>query len=193
MSRPRQVSDEQILAAMRKHVLAEGPSVPLDNVARSLKVSVPAVLKRFGSRQALMLAALRPEDDPAWVKSVQAGPDERPLQAQLLDMFTQISDFMELALPCLSALRESGIPPSQIFTNMDGPLRGLKAIQRWLSLARKRGLVTAPEVDTAAFAIIGSLQTRAFFSHMMKMKFSERDRRQYIQELAQLFARSLNP
>src|SRR5262245_56950630 len=112
MARPRQVSDEQILAQMRRVVLAHGPSASLELVAQALDVSVPALLKRFGSRQQLLVAALRPPESPEWINQVAAGPTEAPFRQQLLDVFTQISDFMEEAVPCLTVLRESGIPPS---------------------------------------------------------------------------------
>jgi AcrR family transcriptional regulator len=193
MARPRQVSDEQILAMMRARVLAEGPNVSLEQVAKPLDVSVPALLKRFGSRQALMLAALKPPSDPEWIAHLEKGPDDRPFEEQLLDLFTRISNFMETAIPCFSALRESGIPPSQIFSKFDEPLRGLKAIQKWLAMAKKKGLVSADELDTAAYVLLGSVQTQVFFSHMLNVKISKRQRSQYIEELSRLFTRALKP
>ena len=94
MGRPRQISDEQILTAMRSCVLARGPNVALEVVAKELAVSVPALLKRFGNRQKLMLAALRPPDEPEWIAEVARGPGEGPLERQLLEMFERIFAFM---------------------------------------------------------------------------------------------------
>jgi AcrR family transcriptional regulator len=193
MGRPRQVTDEQILAEMRRGVLAHGPSVPLDQIAKPLEVSVPALLKRFGSRKALMIAALTPASSPPWVEKVRAGPDDRALSIQLVDVFNQISAFMDEAVPCLSALRESGIPTHQLFAKPSPPERGVKALQKLLTLARQRGLVSATETDAAAFAILGALQTRAFFSHVLNVRFSKRDRHEYVQSLARLFTRALTP
>lgn len=191
MGRPRRISDEQILTAMRESVLALGPNVSLDAVAEKLDVSVPALLKRFGTRRALMLAALRPPE-PTWVHFVSQGPGDGPLEAQLQEIFQRISEFFAEAIPCMSALRESGIPPTE-FIPADGPKRGLKTLQKWLALAREQGLVTAPETDTIAFAMLGALQSRAFFSHIMAEPISARDWHTYTRELACIFSRALRP
>lgn len=68
MARPRQISDEQILTTMCSCVLSHGPQVSLDLVAKELGVTGPALLKRFGTREELMLRALRPPEVPAFLK-----------------------------------------------------------------------------------------------------------------------------
>ena len=193
MARPRQVSDEQILTVMRDQVLAQGPNVSLDLVAEQLKVSTPALLKRFGNRRALMLAALRPPENPEWMVRLERGPGAGSLEEQLLDIFTQISIYMSQAIPSICALRESGIPMEQVYPTRRGPEQGLKALQRWLLSARKAGLITAPETDTAAFAMLGALQTRAFLSHLEQREFSVKAQRGYLGELSRLFTRALRP
>ncbi len=191
MARPRQVTDEQILATLRKLVLSQGPNVSLERVAKPLEVTVPALLKRFGSRQAMMLAALKPPDRPEWILYADRGPDDRPLEVQLRDLMSRIAEFVDKAIPCMSALRESGIPPNLIFSKSTGPAEALRALQQWLKRARKAGLVTAPETDSAAFAILGALQSRVLFSHLMKRPVSQRERHTYIQELSRLFTKAL--
>ncbi len=192
MARPRLVSDEQILASMREAVLAHGPGVSLEQVASELNVSTPALLKRFGSRQALMLQALRPPERPDWIRALASGPGDGPLEDQLRDLFTRITDFMAETIPCVVALRESGIPHSQVFPHKE-PEAGLKAMQRWLKLAYDKGLIVAPELDAAAYAMIGALQARAFFAYLSKRQYTRAAQRQYVEELTQLFTRTLAP
>jgi AcrR family transcriptional regulator len=192
MGRPRQISDDQILAAMRRGVLAQGPHVPLEAVAAELSVTVPALLKRFGSRQALLLAALRPPENPEWIEVVGRGPDGRPLEEQLLEMFTRIQQFLAEAVPCLAALRESGIPCREISGEPTGPERALEALRRWLTLARERGLIAATELDSAAFAMLGTLHARAFLSHMHKVELSAHEQRDFLVELTRFFSRALS-
>ena len=79
MARPRQVTDEDILRAARDCALDHGPGVSMELVAERLGVTPPALLKRFGSRKALLLAALRPPDELPWMRALEAGPDGRPL------------------------------------------------------------------------------------------------------------------
>ena len=104
MARPRQITDEEILRTARECTLERGPQVSLDVVAERLGVTPPALLKRFGSRRALLLAALRPSDNPEWIQELSAGPDDRPLAAQLEEMLGRILDLMVREVPCLVAL-----------------------------------------------------------------------------------------
>jgi AcrR family transcriptional regulator len=56
--RPRQASDEDMLKATFRTITRLGPSrLTLADVAREAGVSAPAVIQRFGSKRALLLAA----------------------------------------------------------------------------------------------------------------------------------------
>jgi len=193
MPRPRLVSDEQICHAMRQAVLTHGPAVSLDVVAQELGVTGPALLKRFGTRENLLLAALLPPPEPDWVRFVREGPSSAPLHEQLLEIFTRISAFMKEVVPCLTALRESGIPHTRAFRDREPPLRGLESLKGWLVAARERGLVTATELDTTALAIMGALQARAFFQHVLQADVPPASQQDYLQELTDLFTRTLAP
>lgn len=190
MARPRQITDEQILATTRRRVLEQGPSVSLDAVAAELGVTGPAILKRFGSRKALMLAALTPPE-PEWVAHLLRGPGEAPLETQLRELFLKISAFNTAAVPCISALRESGIAPKEMLGR--DPHRGHRALLSWLEKAKARGLVTADELEPIAFAIFGALMGRAFTAHLLGVPFSETERANYAHDLARVFHRALTP
>ncbi len=191
MARPRQISDAQILATMRSSVISHGPNVPLDTVAARLGVTAPALLKRFGNRETLMLEALRPRPKPEWIEALLKGPNEAPLEAQLIEIFTQVHEFLSEAIPCMSALRESGISHSKIFASPSMPTTCVKAIEHWLEAARAKGLVLAPETETAAVAMFGAIQSRAFLSHVAQHDFSVRSQKRHLVELASFFGRAL--
>lgn len=193
MARPRQVSDQQILEAMRSAVLLHGPAVPLESVASALGVTAPALLKRFGSRQELLLRALLPPERPEWVEVLDRGPSDEPLEAQMRAVFGRISAFMTDIVPRITALRESGIAGHQCFGPHRGPEVGLRALQRWLAAARARGLVTASETESAAYAMLGALQMRAFVAHVGRRALTPSGERKYVADLAALFARTLTP
>ncbi|MBX5481072.1 MAG: TetR/AcrR family transcriptional regulator [Myxococcaceae bacterium] len=190
MGRPRQISDEQILSTMRRKVRAEGPNVSLNGVAAELGVTVPALLKRFSTRQALMLAALKPPYPP-WLELLERGPDDRPLHAQLLELFTAMLDFFAEYIPCMIALRESGISP-RLYTTKPAPGKAVEAMQGWLRRARRKGLIFAPEIETAAFSILGTVQGRSFYSYFNKVPFPPSEQQAYASQLAQLFTRALS-
>jgi AcrR family transcriptional regulator len=195
MARPRQISDEQILATMKASVLERGPSVSLEVVADRLGVTTPALLKRFGTRQELMLQALRPPEHPAWLDLVEQGPDERPFAVQLEEVLTAITSFFSEAMPCWHALRESGIPQHVLYAkNKAQPMQtGIKALSAWLERAHDQGLISSDAAETHATALLGSLQIRAVMAHFTQKPFTPRSQAAYLKELTQLFVRALSP
>ena len=194
MARPRLVTDEQILTTMRACVLERGAGVSLDVVAERLNVTAPALLKRFGNRQELMLKALQPPDPPEWMADFDRGPDGRPLETQLLEHFERIWASFENVIPCVTALRESGIPHEKIFEGKrNAPVHAIRAIARWLEKARDAGLIDAKDPESVATALLGSVQIRAFTSHVAKVQYSTRSNREYLHDIVQLFSRALAP
>lgn len=196
MARPRTITNEQILQTMRATVLELGARVSLDVVAQRLNVTAPALLKRFGTRQALMLEALRPPEDPGFIERFESGPDDHgSLSSQLTERFADLWEFFEEVIPCVIALRESGIPPEKLFENSKhkNPLRAIKAIQKWVAAAHDQGLAFAPEAESIATAMLGAVQMRAFTAHVANLKFSARSNRAYLDSLVDFFGRALAP
>lgn len=195
MARPRQITDEQILSTMRSSVLQHGPAVSLDLVAEQLHVTSPALIKRFGTRRALMIAALKPPDDSAWLGKLAGGPDDRPLQAQLEDVISSFSEAFAEAMPCMFALRESGIPLAEVFppTQVPPQVRVVQAVTRWLGQLAARGVVEGKALETAATALVGAVSTRAVTAHLTRTPWSQKAQREYARQLSQLFTRALTP
>jgi AcrR family transcriptional regulator len=194
MARPRLITDEQILATTRATVLEHGPGVSLDVVAERLGVTAPALLKRFGNRGELMLAALKPPDRPEWIDEFLKGPDARALEVQLAEHFGRLWDYFQQTLPCISALRESGIPHEKIFDHKkNSPAVAIKAIAAWVGQAQDAGLVDAEAPESVATAMLGALQIRAFTSHVAKVQFTARSNREYLDDVVNLFTRALAP
>ena len=180
---------------MRECVLQHGPAVSLDRVADQLEVTSPALIKRFGSRRALMIAALRPPEGDDWLKHLKKGPDGRPLVVQLEELMGHFSDFFTQVMPCVSALRESGIPHSELYRANEQPplLRGVQALRRWLEQARVRGLVDGAPLEAASTAIVGAIIARVFAAHLAQRSWPVKSQRDYVKQLAQLFTRALAP
>ncbi|MBE2251451.1 MAG: hypothetical protein IAE78_18060 [Myxococcus sp.] len=193
MARPRLITDEQILQTMRASVLEQGPAVSLDLVAGKLGVTGPALLKRFGTRQALMIEALKPPDEPTWVQAHRE-VDARPLEQQLEALFTDIWVFFAEAVPCVMALRASGID-DQLWQSAlrPGPIRGLGALVKWLELAKAHALVESDDVETAASAMLGALHMRIITAHLNRQSTATRHHRKPLRALAVFFASALAP
>jgi AcrR family transcriptional regulator len=195
MTRPRQVTSEAILEAARACAVERGPNVSLEVIAERVGVTPPALLKRFGSREAMMIAALCTTEEPAWVKNLAAGPDERPLEEQLLGLFSRILDYFSSEAARMSTLCESRLPLGRIFDaeHLPPPVQNTWAIARWLDEARARGLVRAEDFETAALGMLGALHARAFLKHFFRRSYWRGSRKEYVEGLANLYARALAP
>lgn len=198
--RPRTVTNQMILEAARHCAMDRGPNVALDVIAARIGVTSPALLKRFGSRQQLMIAALRPSDPPAWVRDLSVGPDDRPLEEQLAGFMDRVLDFFTREMPCMTALSESGFPIEEIFKDEETPtpFRNLWALSTWLERAQERGLIANDAVEnndfeSVAMGILGALHSRVFLSDFMGTSYWRRSRDQYVTDLARVYARSLSP
>lgn len=200
MTRPKTVPDAAILDAARFCARDRGPAVSLDVIARRVGLTSPALLKRFGSRQKLMIAALRPTDPPEWVRDLAAGPDARPLERQLAELISRVLDFFSQEMPCISALAESGFPVSEIFdgTQAPAPFRSIWALSGWLERAQKRGLIDAKAIagsdfEGVASGLLGALHGRVFLSDFMGPSFWRGSREGFVADLARIYARALSP
>ncbi len=192
MARPRQITDEQILEATRSAVLQHGAQVSLDAVAQQLGVSAPALIKRYGSRNALLLAALRPDERA--LDALFAEPlDERPFVEQLAELLDGLSKYFARTMPCVMALRECGVAHDTIVQHIKRPMSvlAIAGCTRWLQATRDRGLVDGALIDTAATAIVGAVMTRQVSAHLSQSAPTRRSQLAHQRELATLFSRAL--
>ena len=169
MVRPRQVSDEEILATARRCFVAHGPQMSLAVIARELGISSPALFNRFETKRELMIAALAPPPVPQWVSDLEQGPDNRPFEVQLKQLAERIAGFFEEMSPRMVVLRTSGIPPEKLMEQYETPppLVAIRALAAWLARAHDRGLIRKVDFEQTALAIIGPLHVPSFLKHIL--------------------------
>jgi AcrR family transcriptional regulator len=193
MPRPRQVSDDEVLEAVRRAVLELGPQVSIDHVAERLGITGPALFRRFGSRERMLVAALAPADPP-FLRQLEAGPDDRPVFDQLVEIFDEIGRWVASSLPCVTALRESGITFEQLGWDEDPPpLKMALALRGWLERAHRRGLLHMESADVVATAMLGAIQAPVFLRHVVKSTVSSSETAAFAENFARLFLRGIAP
>ncbi len=167
--RPRRVTDDEILEVARETILELGPSVSTTVIAERLGVSQATLFKRFGSKDALVLAALLPRPEALPLVRLEQGPDDGPLLPQLRSVLLEVGAFFNELAPCLVALRSSGsFPPHFPGGVHSPPIVARIHISRWL----ERGVETGelrPDVDTEhlAVALFGVVQARVMREHLI--------------------------
>lgn len=178
---------------MRQAVLEQGPQVSLDVVAERLGVTAPALFRRFGNRSEILLQALLPEERPAFLAHLDAGPDGRPINDQITDLCARIASWFQAVLPCISALRESGLACDQRDTNrVPPPLLALQALTGWVERARAAGLLVTENAEDAAMAVLGAIQAPIFIRHIAK-RTEPWDAVAYGRRMATIFLHGLLP
>ena len=194
MARPRQISDQDILVEVRRAALESGPRFSLDLVAERLGVTAPALFKRFGNRNTLLIGALKPSRPP-FLDELEAGPDERPLRPQLTELFQKLGTWLQTSVPCMMALKESGVPAAELEAAFEDapPVLIVRTMARWLERAHGRHLARVVEPEATAMAMLGALQTRAFLQHMLRKTSLPRDLVQDAKRLCTLFCDGIAP
>lgn len=196
MARPRQVSDDEIRQAARQVFLEHGPGVSVSVIAEELGISQAALFKRCGTKKALLVTALAPDRSPPFVEWLGREPTDAPLAAQLRELFELMSAFFSEMIPCISALRASGIDPEELMLRKGEPmpLKVRRMLSDWLARAQARGLLR-PDVncEVLATASMGALQVRAFLSHISGTPLSGADPGVYLDELVSILVRGATP
>jgi AcrR family transcriptional regulator len=109
MPRPRTQTDFAILVSARSVLLAEGPGAPLRAIARRAGLTAPALLARFGTREALVRQALAvPPVAPA-LSLMLADPDRDRIGEQLAAILAALASWYREAAPRLMVVR--GLEP----------------------------------------------------------------------------------
>lgn len=158
MGRPREVTDEQIVAAARRCFLERGAAVSAADIGRELGVSHTTLFNRFGSKEGLMLAALGAPQEIAWVALLDAGPDERPLREQLVAHARVMAVYFQELQAGYAVLQAAGIDPQRsVCERKHSPEMASRALVRWLERARSQGRIGPCSVEALASTILAAL------------------------------------
>ena len=159
MARPRTISDDQILQTALDCFLEHGPSVATDVIAERLGVSPQALFKRFNNKNDLMIAAVAPREPAPWIPMVEAGPDDRPLAEQLLEILCELAEFFVDISRRMSVLRWSNLDPRKIMAMYDEPppIVDLRVLSQWLKRAASRKLIRPIDFKATAMMMLTSM------------------------------------
>jgi AcrR family transcriptional regulator len=163
MGRPRQVTDEQIVEATRRIVLARGVQVSVNAIAADLDVSHTALFARFGTKEALLLAAFAPPPALPFLPHLRRGPDERDVREQLREIAALFVAYFERIGQGWAVLQAAGIGLDKVFVGRarPSPLAAYDVMRSWFARANERGLL-ACETDALAWTFLGALHQRVF-------------------------------
>lgn len=140
----------------------------MEVIAGDLGVSSQAILKRFGSKQKLLLAAMAPEE-ASWIPLVEAGPDDRPIREQLTSLLEELATFFVQVARQISVLRFSGVDPRDLMSRYEEapPLRDIRILAAWLDRAAERKLIRPIDSRAMAMMMLTSMHGPAMLTDML--------------------------
>ncbi len=199
MARPRQVLDEEILEVARACFIEHGASVSTEAIAARLGVSGPALLKRFGSKRELLKAAFSVGTTPPWaqqwLQKVEAGPDEREIPVQILELSLAIDGFFRKMVPAFAVLREAGLTPEELRgSGKDSPpVRSHKMMAGWFRRAQEQGRLRAGDCDVMASLFLSGLQHRYFLAHVSGLHIPTEEEDPWLERMVNIFWHGVAP
>lgn len=193
--RPKQIPDEEVIAAARRVFLAEGPQASIATVAEAVGLSQAALFKRFGSKAELMFLALRPPHPPPFLGAIDAGPTDAPLPDQLRTLAEEVYRFFLGVVPCMMVIRSAGLHPSDILKAQQtpGPVLAVRHLSAWFDRAIASGRMRPLNSESAAAAFLGTLQMRAFWNYVSSGTFTRNTDDAYLDEVVGLLWRGMAP
>jgi AcrR family transcriptional regulator len=195
VARPQQVSDHEILEVARRVFLEAGPGVSTARIAAELGVSQAALFKRYHTKENLMIAALAPPAAPPWLGMVEAGPDARPLDAQLVEVGVAAVRFFRAVVPCLMVMKAAGMDPESVMARFDDPppLRARRVLAGWFARACADGRMRCGDPVHLAQHFLGALHIRAFLGHVFPDASPASDDATYVAHLVETLWTGIAP
>ena len=183
-------------SATRELVFEHGPQVSTECIARALGVSQPALFKRFGTKKALLVAALTMSAPPDWVRLLDDGPTDQPFRDQLSSLLGAASQFFEQLMPTLAALHSAGIEPGDHLGGHSAecpapPALAIRAVTAWLERCHARGLIRHAPFESIATTLLGAVELPNVVAHLTGGWFLETTSNQHIAATVELLASSL--
>lgn len=180
MGRRRQVSDLQITTAAREVFLDHGPRAPVALVAKKLGVSAATLFQRAGSKQELMLMALRQAGTSPLTELERGLPDGVELRQQLARVLLQLNDYLggliSGSLTLRAARIEADLPEPR-------PSTVRRLLADWLAAASAKGALSVVDPKTTADVLLGTLESRHIHAYMQQVQYSTRQHRDYIRAM----------
>lgn len=195
MGRPREITDQEIVAVARRCFLEQGAGVSAAVIARELGVSHTTLFHRFGSKEGLMIAALGPPARLPWAALLDAGPDERPIRDQLVEVGRAMSAYFRDLAPGLAVLRAAGITPERVFEGRaePPPVQAYRALAGWLGRARRAGRIDAVDVDALTATILGAMLGRTSMVQICDRRPAQGGDERFVEQLFDLLWRGIAP
>jgi AcrR family transcriptional regulator len=155
MPRRPTISNEKILDVARQVFLEQGFGASTLEIAERANISEASIFKRFGTKQALFVAAMATEK-PLWIKQLEPPTPTTDIKAALIEICEPILAFYQEALARVTMLMAQGkmpMPPP-----MPPPfVRDAQVLAKYLERAIALGHLRSCDSHILAHIIVGAI------------------------------------
>lgn len=167
MSRPRSITDEQILDAARAEFLEQGVSATTADIARRAGISEGTIFRRFATKDELLVTALAPTGAPPFCSIIAECATHPDPRKDLVRIARDVLAFFAELLPRMHLLMSCHVHPAELMARHDEPppLIAIQHLADYFRAADEAGLLRVPEPTIAARTLLGAMHQYAFLTH----------------------------
>jgi AcrR family transcriptional regulator len=171
MARPPKITTEEIITVARQVFLEQGAGASTLVIAERASISEAAIFKRFGTKQALFLAAMGISDNHPWVNVLSKGTPTPAIRADLIEICSQILEVYQEVMPRVLMLMNQGNTSSPPPMFEPPPIRDTQLLAGYLDRAIDKGYIKPCNATVVAHIIIGGINNYVIMQNMPKLPF----------------------
>ncbi len=156
MARPPKITNEEILAAARQIFLEQGGNASTLLIAEKAGISEASIFKRFGTKQALFLAAMGITEVRAWVNILSNDTPTTAIKSELMEICEQMLEFYQEVMPRVFMMITQGNSPHPPLVPPP-PVRDSQLLAGYLDRAIVQGHLRSCDTMTVAHMVIGAM------------------------------------
>jgi AcrR family transcriptional regulator len=172
MARPPKITNEEIITVARQVFLEKGAGASTLVIAERAEISEAAIFKRFGTKQALFLAAMGISDHHPWIDLLSQGMPTPAIHTDLIEICTQILEFYQEVMPRIIMMMNQGnisFPPPML---LPPPIRDAQLMAEYLDRAISQGYIKPCSAVTVAHGIVGAINSYVITENIAKVSLS---------------------
>lgn len=193
--RPQHRTNEEILKIARDVFTKNGPQSSVEDIAKLVGISQPALFKRFGTKQNLLIEALKVPTHLPWENKALSDIDNRSFVEQYTELVLEVRTWFAKLQPLLSAIKFSGIPTKDIMKDHTEPIpvRSARLVSDWLKRCNDKNLIRDMDYKIAAKSTLGYINSEITVSGLMKVEKSEQEICTEIKSLVEFLWQGMKP
>lgn len=193
MARPITITDEQILEAARTVFLKDGMNASTVEIARLARVAEGTIFRRFGTKEALFWAAIKPPAVPSWVRELDLLVGQGDMRDNLIRLVREIIHFAQERIP-FAMLGWSHKPSASIAPEEEAPIvRDSRRLVRFLQQEVERGRLRPCRVEMVARLLLGSCLNLVLDSAVNKQPLTTEEIDRFIADLIETLWEGIAP